>query len=171
MMITVEALTDMTLHLLFYFDVGTLGAFTKDLYETMTKKTEIIRLGEIIVGGVVASIFCYGLSDTWFKNFTLNTMFLVTFTIGVLGFEIFGNMTNISKIRNLLLVVDEVRRGIAPGRGYATTTEDEKPPEPATANTNRSDDHTDTEQTKINQMYPDNDNSNQNDRRDEDEPI
>ena len=171
MTITVEALTEMALPLLFYFAVGTLGAFTKDLYETMTKKSEKIRLGEILVGGVVATIICYGLSDTWFKDFTLNTMFLVTFTIGVLGFEIFGNMTNISKIRNLLLVVDEVRRGIAPGQGQALPLEGEEVREPPTTNTSRSDENTDTEQPKINQMYPDDDNSNQNDRRDENEPV
>lgn len=128
--ITAEALMDMALPLLFYFAVGTLGAFTKDLYETMVKRTEKIRLGEILVGGVVTAIICYGLADTIFKDFSLNTMFLVTFTIGVLGFEIFGNMTNIAKIRNLLLVVDEVRKGIPPNETSGTTVDTPTPTPP-----------------------------------------
>ena len=114
--ITSEALIEMALPLLFYFAVGTLGAFTKDLYETMSKKIEKIRLGEILIGGVVTAIICLGLSESLFKDFSLNTMFLVTFVIGVLGFEIFGNMTNIAKIRNLLVVIDEVRKGIPPSQ-------------------------------------------------------
>ncbi len=123
---TTEALMELSLNVLFYFIVGTLGAFTKDLYETMTKKIEKIRLGEVLVGGIVATIICYGLSDTWFKNFSLNTMFLITFVIGVLGFEIFGNITNIAKIRNLLIIVDEIRRGIAPRDSQSGINLDDK---------------------------------------------
>lgn len=172
MTITVETLTNMALPLLFYFAVGTLGAFTKDLYETMTNRIEKIRLGEILVGGVVATIICYGLEDSWLKGFSLNTMFLVTFTIGVLGFEIFGNMTNISKIRNLLLVVDEVRKGIPPAEGTSIPTEIEDTAEsPSTTNTGRNDAITETEHTQLNQMYPDDGNGNQNNNRDEDEPV
>lgn len=112
--ITIESLTGMALPLLFYFAVGTLGAFTKDLYETMTKRIEKIRLGEVLVGGVITTIICYGLADSLFKDYSVNTMFLITFIIGVLGFEIFGNMTNIAKIRSFLLLIDEVRRGVPP---------------------------------------------------------
>lgn len=112
-LMTTDALIELSLQVLFYFIVGTLGAFTKDMYETMTKKIEKIRLGEVLVGGIVATIICYGLSDTWFKDFSLNTLFLVTFILGVLGFEIFGNMTNIANIRNLLVIIEEIRRGVA----------------------------------------------------------
>lgn len=123
---TTEALMELSLKLLFYFIVGTLGAFTKDLYETMTKKMEKIRLGEVLVGGIVAAIICYGLSDTWFKDFSLNTMFLITFVFGVLGFEIFGNITSITKIRNFLVIVDEIRKGIPPSESQSNINLDDK---------------------------------------------
>lgn len=122
--LTTEALIDMALPVIFYFIVGSLGSFTKDMYETMTGKIEKIRMGEILVSGVVTTIICYGLSDTWFKDFSLNTMFIVTFIIGVLGFELFGNMTTISNIRNLFLIVDEIRKGVPPdssGNGPTNT--------------------------------------------------
>ncbi len=110
--INTTSLIDLALPLLFYFAVGTLGAFVKDLYETMIGKIKKIRLGEVLIGGIVTTIICLGLSDNLFKDFSLNTMLLITFVIGVLGFEIFGNMTSISKIRKLLKIIDEVRKNI-----------------------------------------------------------
>ena len=129
--ITADTLLDLIPSILFYFAVGTLGAFTKNTYETMTKQVRKIRLGEVLIGGIVTTIICIGLSDTVFKNFSLNLMAFVTFVLGGLGFEIFGNMTSIDKIRNLLAIVNEVRKGInSEESGARSTREFETPPPP-----------------------------------------
>lgn len=100
--LTKEALLDLSMNLMFYFTIGSLGAFLKDLYETMTKKNERIRLGEILIGGACATFICFGLQDTWFKGWSLNTMVLVTFVCGILGFELFGNLTTVSKFKDFI---------------------------------------------------------------------
>lgn len=137
-MLTTDTLMGLLPSVLFYFAVGTLGAFTKNTYETMTKQIKKIRLGEVLIGGIVTTIICVGLSDTVFKNFSLNLMAFVTFVLGGLGFEIFGNMTSIDKVRNLLAIVNEVRKGVPPDQSGARSVsefeqpkiEEEKPPEP-----------------------------------------
>lgn len=131
--ITTDTLLDLLPSVLFYFAVGTLGAFTKNTYETMTKQQKRIRLGEVIIGGIVTTIICIGLSDTLFKNFSLNLMAFVTFVLGGLGFEIFGNMTSIDKIRNLLAIVNEVRKGINPNESGARSTKEFEEPLPERA--------------------------------------
>lgn len=108
--LSVELVMDLSVQVLFYFIVGSAGAFMKDLYEKITHKNKQIRLSKVIVGGLMAAIISYGLGDTWFEDFSLNTMFLVTFVIGVLGFEIFGNITTISKLRSFLGEISELKR-------------------------------------------------------------
>lgn len=136
-MLTTDTLMELLPSVLFYFAVGTLGAFTKNTYETMTKQIKKIRLGEVLIGGIVTTIICIGLSDTMFKNFSLNLMAFITFVLGGLGFEIFGNMTSIEKVRNLLAIVNDVRKGIPPDQSNTTSVseeqpkaQEEKPPEP-----------------------------------------
>lgn len=96
--LTKDALLEFGIAFIFYFTIGSFGAFLKDLYETMTQKNEKIRLGEIIIGGACSTFICLGLQDTWFKDFSLNLLVLITFILGILGFEVFGNLTTLTKL-------------------------------------------------------------------------
>lgn len=107
--LTQEALTEMSINFLFYFIIGSFGAFLKDLYETLTRKNEKIRLGEILIGGATATIICYGLQDSWLQDYSLNFIVLITFVCGILGFEIFGNLTTISNFQHLVEKVIEFK--------------------------------------------------------------
>ena len=109
--ITQESLMNLCFSLLFYFSIGTVGAFLKDLHETLTKKTERIRLGEILIGGISAAIICYGIEDSWLKDVGTNLTVLITFICGVVGFEIFGNLTTISSLTTFAQKVISIRHG------------------------------------------------------------
>ena len=94
---------------MFYFTIGSFGAFLKDLYETMTKKNEKIRFGEILIGGACATFICFGLQDSWLNGLSLNMMVLVTFICGILGFELFGNFTTMNKFEKFVSKVMEIK--------------------------------------------------------------
>lgn len=104
-----ETLIELAYNLLFYFIIGSFGAFLKDLYETLTKKNEKIRLGEIVIGGACATFICYGLQDSWLKGLSLNPIVLITFICGILGFEIFGNLTTMEKFKKFISDVIEFK--------------------------------------------------------------
>lgn len=104
-----ETLIELSYNLLFYFIIGSFGAFLKDLYETLTKKNEKIRLGEIVIGGACATFICYGLQDSWLKGLGLNLIVLLTFICGILGFEIFGNLTTMEKFKEFISNVLEFK--------------------------------------------------------------
>lgn len=110
--LTQEAIMELAMNFLFYFIIGSLGAFLKDLYETLTKKNERIRLGEVLIGGASATFICYGLQDTWLKDLSLNLIVLITFICGILGFEIFGNLTTITKFKKLMNTVISLKNRI-----------------------------------------------------------
>lgn len=102
------------LNILFYLVIGSLGAFIKDWYDTMMGRSEQIRIGRIIVGGIVSTVICFGLQEYIFKDLTINTIIPIVFVMGVLGFEIFGNITTIGKLWNSinrLLDARDVVRG------------------------------------------------------------
>jgi hypothetical protein len=109
---TQAALMEMSINLLFYFIIGSFGAFLKDLYETITKKEEKIRLGEVLIGGACATFICFGLQDTWFKDLGLNLIVLITFICGILGFELFGNLTTLAKFQQLVALIIDLKNRI-----------------------------------------------------------
>jgi hypothetical protein len=109
---TQEALMEMSINFLFYFIIGSFGAFLKDLYETMTKKNEKIRLGEVLIGGACSTFLCFGLQDTWFKDLGLNLIVLITFICGILGFELFGNLTTMAKFKQLVIYFIDLKNRI-----------------------------------------------------------
>jgi len=108
--LTYSALSDMAITFLFYFIIGSFGAFLKDLYETMTKKNERIRLGEVIIGGACSTFICYGLQDTWLEGLSINLIVLITFICGILGFELFGNLTTMTRLKRTINAAIELKK-------------------------------------------------------------
>lgn len=114
MNLTHEALIEFSLNFIFYFTIGSLGAFMKDLYETLTKKNEKIRLGEVLIGGMCATVVGMAISDySWFNSVSLNTTVFIIFILGMLGFELFGNLTTIAKFKNFVFIIISLRHQIS----------------------------------------------------------
>lgn len=108
MVYSVDDISNLVLNLLFYFIIGSFGAFVKDLYESMTKKVEQIRLGKIIVGATSSMFICMVLQEMW--QLSITTVVPLTFLLGVLGFEIFGNVTSIESLKRFLVNIVEFKR-------------------------------------------------------------
>jgi hypothetical protein len=109
MIVTLDSLQILLTNFLFYYTVAFAGAFMKDLYETMTRKNDPIRLGELIVGATCASFIAMSLHETLLSELKLNTILLVTFVLGILGFEIFGNITSISSLEGFATRILEIK--------------------------------------------------------------
>lgn len=108
--LTLETVVSLAFNFLFYFIIGSLGAFLKDLYETLTKKNEKIRLSEVLIGGISATFICLALQDfSWFGERSIGFISLVTFVMGVIGFEIFGNITTISKLKDFFYLLNRLK--------------------------------------------------------------
>lgn len=108
MMYPIEDISNLVLNLLFYFIIGSFGAFVKDLYESMTKKVEQIRLGKIIVGATSSMFICMVLQEMW--QLSITTVVPLTFFLGVLGFEIFGNVTSIDNLKKFIITIVEFKQ-------------------------------------------------------------
>lgn len=103
-----KEIVNLSLNLLFYFIIGSFGAFVKDLYGTLTKKDEHIRLGKIFVGATCAMFIGMFLQE--YFTLKITTIVPLTFLLGVLGFEIFGNITSINKLKKFTLLLIEFKR-------------------------------------------------------------
>lgn len=110
--LTQDVLIQMVTNFVFYFIIATFGAFLKDLYEKMTKENDPIRLGEILIGGASAAFIIYGIEDLVLKDLSINLIVLLTFICGILGFELFGELTSISKVQDLINLIIEIKKGI-----------------------------------------------------------
>lgn len=109
--------------LFFYFVIGSLGAFLKDWYETLTNKNETIRLGEILIGGLCSTFICYGFQDFILQKFSVNFLVFINFLLGILGFEIFGNITNLQKLKTFLFDLIEIRNNLRSGSTRSSSNE------------------------------------------------
>lgn len=106
--LNVNELVDLSLNFLFYFTVGSFGASFKVLYESMTRKNYKIRLGKIIIGGGTTAILCAGLNYTLLHEYNIGTRFMIASVIGILGFEIFGKIKNITGLKAFISEVLDI---------------------------------------------------------------
>ncbi len=109
--INVNELVDLSLNLIFYFTIGSFGAFFKVLYESMTTENYKIRIGKIIIGGGTTAILCIGLNYTILKDYNIGTRFMVAALMGILGFEIFGKIKTIDGLKSFINDVIDIVRG------------------------------------------------------------
>lgn len=105
-----ELLIKLSIGFSFYFVIGFFGAFMKDFYETITKKHEAIRMGHILIGAFSTAFLMVGIEHYLVDLFTFNTIVLITFILGILGFEIFSKISTINKFKNFLISIIEFKR-------------------------------------------------------------
>lgn len=97
-----STLVTIMINLTLYFMVATIGAFTKDMYNSITKKDEVIRIKRILVGGIFATFILVGIEEIILKKQTLNVVLFISFVMGGVGFELFGKWVNVATIENFI---------------------------------------------------------------------
>lgn len=108
--ININELIDLSLNLIFYFTIGSFGAFFKVIYESLTTENYKIRIGKIIIGGGTTAILCAGLNYNLLHQYSLGTRFMVASIMGILGFEIFGKIKNIEGLKDFINDIIDVTR-------------------------------------------------------------
>ncbi|MGL5752695.1 MAG: hypothetical protein ACRCXT_19310 [Paraclostridium sp.] len=84
------------MNLMFIFIFSILGAYVKDIHNTYTGVEEDIKLGRIIVASVVSTIIIFSLSDYILPKISYKLLILPCFIGGVIGFELFGKINNVT---------------------------------------------------------------------------
>lgn len=125
--ININDLIDLSLNLIFYFTIGSLGAFFKVIYESLTTENYKIRIGMIIIGGGTTAMLCTGLNYNLLHQYNLGVRFMIASLMGVLGFEIFGKIKNIDGLKDFINDIIDVMRG---SRGERIDTSARTPSQP-----------------------------------------
>jgi hypothetical protein len=112
MNLTQEKLLSLCISFSLYFVVGFFGAFMKDLYDTLTLKDESIHLKKVLIGAFCTAFIFVGFEDTLSSKISLNLIVLLNFICGVLGFELFSNLTTISKFEKLVERLVKLRKKV-----------------------------------------------------------
>ena len=90
-----NTLINLIINICFYFMVATLGAFIKDMYDSITKKDEVIRVKRILVGSVFATFVLLAIEDLILSKQSINIVIFISFIMGGVGFELFGKWVNL----------------------------------------------------------------------------
>lgn len=86
-----------------YFMVASLGSFTKDLYNSITKKDEKIRIKRILVGSIFTTFIMIGIEGYILEHYSINTLVFIGFIFGGVGFELFGKWVNVEVVQKLIV--------------------------------------------------------------------
>ena len=84
--------------------ISALGAFTKDMYNSITKKDEVIRIKRILVGSIFATFVLLGIEDAILKKHTINVVIFISFIMGGIGFELFGKWVTVDIIEKIIKI-------------------------------------------------------------------
>lgn len=82
-----------------YFVLTLMGAFLKDLYNTLVKKDVKFRLCRVLIGAISGAFIMIGLEDWLLTKIGVNQIITISFIIGTVSFELFNR---ISKLDNLI---------------------------------------------------------------------
>lgn len=85
-----------------YFTIACLGSFTKDLYNSITKRDEKIQIKRILVGGIFATFIMLWLEGYILEHYGINSLVFLGYMIGGVGFELFGKWVNVNTIEGVL---------------------------------------------------------------------
>ena len=98
----IKLILDLLLSISLYFAVSTLGAFTKDMYNSLVKKDEVIRIKRIMVGSIFSTILLIGLEDVLLKGKSINVILVIAFILGGVGFELFGKWVTTENVERII---------------------------------------------------------------------
>lgn len=124
MEITLEQLRLGVLNISLFFIIGFAGAFTKDLYDTISGKNKKIQVSKVFIGAVFSAFVMLGISQPVTKRFdvSFNTIICINFITGVVGFELFGKLSTLRGLDKGFKKALEIKKALA--TASATTTKD-----------------------------------------------
>lgn len=85
-----------------YFTIACLGSFTKDLYDSITKRDERIQIKRILVGSIFATFIMLWLEGYILEHYNINSLIFLGYMTGGVGFELFGKWVNINTVEQLI---------------------------------------------------------------------
>lgn len=97
-----DLIINFIVNLSFYFSIGLAGSFLKDLYNTVKGKDDKIQIKRIFIGATFTAFIFIGFEDSLFKNMSFNTVIFYAFICGVVGFELFGNISNLAGLEKMV---------------------------------------------------------------------
>ena len=86
-----------------YFVLTLMGAFLKDVYNTLIKKDVKFRLSRVLIGAISGAFIMIGLEDILLTKVGVNQIITISFIIGTVSFELFNK---ISKLDTVLKYVE-----------------------------------------------------------------
>lgn len=98
------------LELLGYLIFAFIGSFLKELYNANNVKKYRFEAHRVISSTVVASIACWSLRAHFIDDYNYAVSAFAGFTLGLLGFEIFKNLSSIEGIKHLIRDAKEIYR-------------------------------------------------------------
>ena len=97
-----DTIMNLIINICFYFMVATLGAFIKDMYDSITKKDEVIRVKRILVGSIFATFILLAIEDPILSKQSINIVIFIAFLLGGIGFDLFGKWVTVDTIEKII---------------------------------------------------------------------
>jgi hypothetical protein len=85
-----------------------IGSLFKEIYNTNNKDDYEFRAHQVISSTIAASFTCVFARSMYLSEYGYGVMAFISFTLGLLGFEIFKNLSSVKGIKKLL---DAIKKG------------------------------------------------------------
>lgn len=81
-----------------YFVLTLMGAFLKDVYNTLIKKDIKFRLSRVLIGAISGAFIMIGLEDILLTKVGVNQIITISFIIGTVSFELFNKISKLDTV-------------------------------------------------------------------------
>lgn len=81
-----------------YFILTLMGAFLKDVYNTLIKKDVKFRLSRVLIGAISGAFIMIGLEDILLTKVGVNQIITISFIIGTVSFELFNKISKLDTV-------------------------------------------------------------------------
>jgi hypothetical protein len=75
-----------------------MGAFLKDVYNTLIKKDVKFRLSRVLIGAISGAFIMIGLEDILLTKVGVNQIITISFIIGTVSFELFNKISKLDTV-------------------------------------------------------------------------
>ena len=82
-----------------------IGSLFKEIYNTNSKEDYEFRPHQVISSTIAASFTCVFARSMYLSEYDFGVMAFASFTLGLLGFEIFKNLSSVKGIQRLLNII------------------------------------------------------------------
>lgn len=81
-----------------YFILTLMGAFLKDVYNTLIKKDVKFRFSRVLIGAISGAFIMIGLEDILLTKVGVNQIITISFIIGTVSFELFNKISKLDTV-------------------------------------------------------------------------